>query len=92
MVIGTNKFGARVREVKSTIGPSAPPMMDTAAASPLDKPSNLAIGKVATVPSSAHIAINIPIKGCASTIPISQITPIPMNTRQAIKPLLKVRV
>ena len=83
---------ASARDAKSTMGPSAPPIRDIAAASPYVKPIAWAIGKVATVPSSANIAISIPVKGNFKTLPTSDITPIPIKTKQAIKPLLNIKV
>ncbi len=39
MAMGTNRFGARIREAKSTIGPSAPPIVAIDAASLAGRPN-----------------------------------------------------
>ena len=78
--------------MNSTIGPSAPPIIATDAASRSVMPNQTAIGKVATVPSSANSARIMLWNGRAMTKPTSSSTPIPMNTRQAMRPLLNMKV
>ena len=90
--MGTNKFGANIKEVYKTIGPSAPPIMATEAASPIGNPIFTPITNVTKVPISAKIATIILAQGLANTKPISLIAPIPKKTKQAINPLLKVRL
>ena len=90
--MGTNRCLARAKEVKSTIGPSVPPTMATEALSFKDSPNADAMGTVRKVPNSAHRARNMLANGFCSRKPTSSRVPIPINTKHAINPLLKVRV
>ena len=67
-------------------------MMETAADESASRPIALAIGYVSMVPASAKRAMVILMNGLSSTYPISHIVPIPINTRQAMSPLLNVSV
>ena len=78
--------------MKSTIGPSAPPTIATDALSFKVSPSAEAMGTVRNVPSSAHKARNILANGFWSRKPTSSKVPMPIKTKQAISPLLKVSV
>ena len=91
-MIGTKISFERLSEVKSTIGPSAPPTIAIEALSLGLNPIEQAIGSTANVPSSAHSARNMLCRGFASTKLMSSIVPMPMKIRQAISPLLNMKV
>ncbi len=82
----------RLSDAKSTIGPSAPPTMAIEALSLGLSPIAKAIGTTANVPSSAHSARNMLCSGLASRKLMSSIVPMPMKIRQAIRPLLNMKV
>ena len=84
MEMGTNSSGAIIKEEKSTMGPSAPPIVAIAADCPA--------ASAAKVPISAKMAIIMELQGFASKKLISLRAPMPMKTRQAIRPLEKVRL
>ena len=88
--MGTKRCFASCREAKRTMGPSAPPIIETAAASAAVRPNIRAMGKVNIVPSSAGIASNKLILGFAIKKSNSVIEPMPIKTIQAIKPFEKV--
>ena len=83
---------AIISDVKSTIGPSAPPTIAIEALSFKSSPNADAIGKVRNVPNSAQRAKKRLAKGFWSKKLTSSNVPIPINTKQAIRPLLNVRV
>lgn len=89
-VMGTKRSLASWSEAKSTIGPSAPPIMAMAAASLGSKPIATEIGKVKIVPSSAGMASNMLSLGWEMKKSMSVIDPIPRKTKHAIKPFEKV--
>ena len=74
------------------MGASALPTMAIAAASLNGSPMATAIGNVNTVPNSAITAIIMHRTGAISMYPMSEITPMPMKIRTAIRPLLNVKV
>ena len=93
MEMGTNSSGAWIREVNSTMGPSAPPMVATAAAWPGSSPKpRMPTARVTKVPSSANRAMVMLVQGLASRKLISLCAPMPINTRQAIRPLENMKL
>ena len=92
MEMGTNSSGAWIREVNSTMGPSAPPIVATAAACPGSRPKPMPTARVTKVPSSANRAMVMLVQGLASRKLISLWAPIPMNTRQAMSPLENMKL
>lgn len=90
--IGTNSSGAAIRDVKSTIGPSAPPMDATATASFGARPNHTPSTSVANVPASAKMAMMMEVQGLARMKPISHIAPTPMKTMQATRLFEKVKL
>jgi hypothetical protein len=66
MAMGTNRFGARIREAKSTIGPSAPPIVAIDAASLAGRPNtSIPSSSAAKVPASANRATTMLAQGGA---------------------------
>ena len=67
MDMGTNNSGDSIRDVKSTMGPSAPPMVAMAAACPGASPKAvMPTNSVTKVPSSANSAMQMELQGFAS--------------------------
>ena len=93
MEMGTNSSGAIIKEEKSTMGPSAPPIVAIAAdCSGVSPKASTPAASAAKVPISAKMAIIMELQGFASKKLISLRAPMPMKTRQAIRPLEKVRL
>ena len=67
MEIGTNSSGASIRDVKRTIGPSAPPIVAIAAEAWGVSPKTvIPTASVTNVPSSAQTAMAMELHGFAS--------------------------